>query len=402
MPEKPPSQNPDRHPAQQEPQPGTVAGRVQGPPRPAPPPGRTGPVPGHGPPAGRGPRDGHGPAHGYAPMRGGAAHAYGPSPTHHVPRMPGDVDAVHALPTEAFPAAQAEAPAARTAGALAAAAQRSVASASASAAEKREKRDLTVNKVIAGAGAAATSAVLGSFFGAMGTIGGAAVGSVVSMLSTSLLEHSLDKTRDTVKAKVKLPGGRTIDVEGPVTVPPPVAPEGEVGRATVYVTPGDQPTEVLSVVPAADAAPARSPWSRRRVFMLAGFTVLVFAIAMLAVTGIELIKGSPLNSSGTAGSGTSVGRVLTSGGGATDAPADTGDESATESAVESEAPADEDGAESTAEEQPAPAGRDSAEDAEPSSAPSRGPAATPTVESGADGNPQSGGGAADGAASEAG
>ena len=91
-------------------------------------------------------------------------------------------------------------------------------------------RDLTVNKVIAAAGAAATSAVLGSFFGAMGTIGGAAIGSVVSMLTTSIFEHSLDRTRDTVKAASKLPGGRTVQVEGPVEVPPPMAPEGESVR----------------------------------------------------------------------------------------------------------------------------------------------------------------------------
>jgi hypothetical protein len=277
-----------------------------------------------------------------------------------------------------------------------------VATPGATSRESLKDRDLTVNKVIAAAGAAATSAVLGSFFGAMGTIGGAAIGSVVSMLTTSFFEHSLDRTRDTVKARVKLPGGRTVQVEGPVEVPPPGAPEGESGQATVYVTPGDQPTEVLSVVSEADATPAGSRWSRRRVFVLAGFTVLVFAIAMLAVTGIELIKGSPLNSSGTSGSGTSVGRVLTSGAGVTDAPADAGDESATESAVESEAPADEDGADSTAEEQPAPAQQDGAEDAEPSPTPSRGPAATPTPESGAEGNLQSGGGAAGGAAPEAG
>ena len=49
-----------------------------------------------------------------------------------------------------------------------------------------KKRDLTVNKVIAGAGAAATSAVLGSFFGAMGTVGGAALGSVFSAVVTWL------------------------------------------------------------------------------------------------------------------------------------------------------------------------------------------------------------------------
>jgi hypothetical protein len=30
---------------------------------------------------------------------------------------------------------------------------------------------------------------------------------------------------------------------------------------------------------------------------MAGFTVVVFAIGMLAITGIELVKGSPLNTS---------------------------------------------------------------------------------------------------------
>ena len=52
------------------------------------------------------------------------------------------------------------------------------------AAPEPKKRDLTVNKVIAGAGAAATSAVLGSFFGAMGTVAGAALGSVFSAVVT--------------------------------------------------------------------------------------------------------------------------------------------------------------------------------------------------------------------------
>lgn len=399
MPEQPPPQNPDHHPAQREAQRGSVAGRVQGSPRPTPgrptsPPGRTGPVPGHGPPSGRGPRDGHGPAHGYGPVRGhGPAQGYGPSPTHRLPQNPANVDASHRLPTEAFPAPQAAT--ARAAGATKAGA--------ASLPTSSKDKDLTVNKVIAGAGAAATSAVLGSFFGAMGTIGGAAVGSVVSMLATSLLEHSLDKTRDTVKAKVKLPGGRTVEVEGPVTVPPPVAPEGEAGQATVHVTPGEQPTEVLSVVPGTDAAPAGSRWTRRRVLAMAGFTVLVFAIAMFAVTGIELIKGSPLNSSGTSGGGTSVGRVLTSGGGATDAPADAEDES-TDPPTETQVPSDDDGTEPTAEEQQrAPAVRDGAdEDAEPSPTASRGPAPTATPESGAEGNVQSGGGAAGGGAPEAG
>ena len=96
----------------------------------------------------------------------------------------------------------------------------------ATAAEPK-KKDLTVNKLVAGAGAAATSAVLGSFFGAMGTVGGAALGSVFSAVVTWLYQHSLDKTRDTVKARVKLPGGGTVKVASTTEVP---APRG--GRRT--------------------------------------------------------------------------------------------------------------------------------------------------------------------------
>src|SRR3954454_2305829 len=59
---------------------------------------------------------------------------------------------------------------------------------------------LTINKVIAGAGAAATSAVLGSFFGAEGTVAGAALGSIASTMATSLYEHSLNRTQDSVAA----------------------------------------------------------------------------------------------------------------------------------------------------------------------------------------------------------
>jgi hypothetical protein len=321
-------------------------------------------------------------------MRGqGPAQGHAPSPAHRLPQSAADVDAAHALPTEAFPAAQAPTP--RSAGASTAGAPTEVTTSP----TQLKERDLTINKVIAGAGAAATSAVLGSFFGAMGTVGGAAVGSVVSMLTTSFFQHSLDRTADTVKARVKLPSGKTVDVDGPVAVPPPVA-DGETGQATVYVTPGDQPTEVLPTVPGTDVAPAGSRWSRRRVLVMAGFTVLVFALAMLAVTGIELVKGSPLNSSGTSGGGTSVGRVLTSGDAGTDAPADAGDESATESATETDAPSDEDGADPSADEpRRSPAGANGGdEDAEPSPTPS--PGATLEPESGAEGDAPSGGGAA--------
>ena len=89
----------------------------------------------------------------------------------------------------------------------------------------------------------------------MGTVSGAALGSVFSAVVTALYQHSLDKTRDTVKARVKLPGGGTVKVASTTEVP---APRGGADQAStrVFVTPGDQPTEVLSAVPAVDARAA--------------------------------------------------------------------------------------------------------------------------------------------------
>jgi hypothetical protein len=185
-------------------------------------------------------------------------------------------------------------------------ARTAAATASAPPADPPAPPDLTVNKVIAGAGAAATSAVFGSFFGAAGTVLGAALGSVISMIATTLYQRSLDRTRDTVKARIKLPGGRTVDVAGQVEVPAPrVAAAGQSGRARVYVTPAglaDQPTAVLSAVSPASAARPRRRWLVRT-----ALTVGVFLIGLLAVTGVELLKGSTL-ARGEAG--TSVGRVV--------------------------------------------------------------------------------------------
>ncbi len=134
------------------------------------------------------------------------------------------------------------------------------------ASDPPESPGLNLNKIIAGAGAAATTAVAGSFFGAAGTVLGAALGSVVSTLATAVYQHSLDRTRDRVKVLIPLPAGRT-----------------------------------AMLLP---AAPARS---RRRWPALVALTVGVFLVGLLAVTGVELLKGSTLT---RADSGTSIGRVV--------------------------------------------------------------------------------------------
>ena len=133
--------------------------------------------------------------------------------------------------------------------------------------------DLSVNKLLAGAGAAVTSAVIGSFFGVAGTVAGAAIGSLASTIATSLYERSLNSTRDRIRARLNASGG--VDVE-------------------------ERP-----------APPAPRPWAR-----WAGVTAMVFLLGMLVVTGLEFVKGSSI--AGTPG--TSVGGVLEPSSSAADTP----------------------------------------------------------------------------------
>jgi len=236
--------------------------------------------------------------------------------------------------------------------------------------------------------------VLGSFFGAMGTVGGAALGSVFSAIVTSAMQHSLDRTRDTVKARVKLPGGRTVKVESTTEVP---APRGAANQAAtrVFVTAGDQPTEVLSAVPAVDVG---RPKSRRRLVVMTAFTVIVFAIGMLAVTGLELVKGSPLNTSSSSSSqrsgGTSLGSVLGGSAGTatsteTATPSESASKDPTSEASTTVGPSDDEGSDSSA--VPGTGFGADEEDATPTPTPT--PSRSSSVNDQSDQGSQSGGGA---------
>jgi hypothetical protein len=184
--------------------------------------------------------------------------------------------------------------------------------------------DLTVNKVLAGAGAAATSAVLGSYFGATGTVAGAALGSVASTVATTLYQRSLDRTRDTIVAKVRLTGGRSTDLSDTPTVQL-TAPE-----------PSESPDEEASPDEATVQLHVEPVLRPRRKWLWIGATVvLVFALGLLVVTGLEWAKGSSLT---TDQPGTSVGRVLTPASGGRDRTAEPTSEAPTSSAVPSTEP----------------------------------------------------------------
>lgn len=134
--------------------------------------------------------------------------------------------------------------------------------------------DLTVNKVLAGAGAAATAAVLGSYVGAVGTVAGAAIGSVASTVATTLYQRSLDRTRASVVSRIR-----------PGAIPPQRG--------------GDADADIVVLSP---VAPPRRRWRRAAVG-----AVVVFLLGLATVTGLEWVKGSTLTQDE---SGTSVGRVV--------------------------------------------------------------------------------------------
>lgn len=192
--------------------------------------------------------------------------------------------------------------------------------------EEKKAPDLTVNKVIAGAGAAATAAAFGSFFGAGGTVTGAAIGSVVTTIGAVIYQRSLDHTRERVRSRVRLPGGRTVDVTGatqvlapqvPAPRVPPGYPAGGPTRVHGHGTGPTGPPRPYVPGPMAPygAPPARvytapAPsrgMNRRRVLLASAVAALAFVLGLLTITGIEFVKGSTL---ATGQEGTSVGRVL--------------------------------------------------------------------------------------------
>ena len=184
------------------------------------------------------------------------------------------------------------------------------------------KSSLTISKVFAGAGAAATSAVAGAGVGADGTVVGAAVGSVVSAVATATYERSLDRTRQLVVARVRPRGEGDVEITQVMSaealtaeaaasevtqVIPVQRPYGSTRHAQGAAPTG--PTRVAGEPEVGEPVAPVPPRRRTRLPLLAGATVVIFLVGLSVVTGIELLAGGPVLSSHTQ-KGTSVGTVL--------------------------------------------------------------------------------------------
>lgn len=140
--------------------------------------------------------------------------------------------------------------------------------------EKQGTDTIRVSQVLAAALAAVTAALLGSTMGVAGTVVGAGLASVVSTVGGALYLRSIQRTRQRVRS-----------VRNKVVA--------RAGATTVTLT---------------EPEPARQPPPSRRLrwpVVIVG-SVLAFVLGMMAVTGVEWVRGEPLSG----GDGTTIGDIV--------------------------------------------------------------------------------------------
>lgn len=163
--------------------------------------------------------------------------------------------------------------------------------------DKTDTDSIRFSQVLAGALAAVTAAVLGSTMGVAGTVVGAGLASIVTTLGGALYLRSIQRTKQGVRSVrnkvVTRAGGTTVTLieEGP-----------EPGS--------DEHTDDEHTDEEQPQATRRVRWPT----VVVG-SVLAFVLGMMAVTGVEWLRGEQLSG----GEGTTVGGIVRSG------PAGSGD-----------------------------------------------------------------------------
>ncbi|EWC60606.1 hypothetical protein UO65_4105 [Actinokineospora spheciospongiae] len=173
--------------------------------------------------------------------------------------------------------------------------------------KQEDKQGIKPAQVLAAALAAATAAVLGSTLGVAGTVLGAAVASIISTVGGAVYLKSLERTREGVRTVTARVTGRgsVITVSTPPEQDPAETPD-EV-QAT-----GDEVDHTEEVVVETRPPATPRPWRKPLVLVAGG--LLVFAMGMAVVTGLEWVRGEPLSGGGS----TTVGSLVSGKTGSTD------------------------------------------------------------------------------------
>ncbi|PVZ12981.1 hypothetical protein C8D89_102129 [Actinomycetospora cinnamomea] len=229
-------------------------------------------------------------------------------------------------------------------------------------------------KVSGQAAAAVTAAGAGSFLGgAGGTVIGAGIVAIITTVGDAFYQRSIERTRHHVRTRMRGRQAMVASRDDRTTVSPTGGPPGaDPSEQPTVVIGGDDATRVSAAAGGDDPTRAVAPGTRvltadddatafhgtpggpggpgdpddpdrrrprpwRRYGLLAATALLIFLIAMLAITGIERLKGSPLSGGD---SGTSVGSVFGTGPTtSSSAPETTGSEPADDATTTTEAPA---------------------------------------------------------------
>ena len=191
----------------------------------------------------------------------------------------------------------------------------------------------SLRQILASTAGAVIAALVASTFGVKGTIIGVAIGSAAATLGTAFVAQSIDRGHEAVKqVAVRAPESSTLlrKLGGTATSSPSTASVDAVSAPTEVVGrpqpgSGDQDTNVMSstALPAAEterleisaaadapaaerlqastepASPALSRPTVVRRFSwraIAASAAIVFVLALLLITAIELISGKPLAS----------------------------------------------------------------------------------------------------------
>ncbi|MFF2130461.1 hypothetical protein ACFVW1_34830 [Streptomyces olivochromogenes] len=174
-------------------------------------------------------------------------------------------------------------------------------------APKRKVLDLTAVQVVASALATVVGAGLASLLGVTGTIIGAAVVSTSATTGAAVFQHAFRRTGEGIRSRVppigvpRTPGEERAEHRADAQV----AFGLPVDASVVDAIPPFVPSEGESVTTYRGGSLRRSiGWKK---YALA--TGLVFALAMVTVTAVELIMGKPVAAvvKNEPGSGTSVG-----------------------------------------------------------------------------------------------
>ena len=204
----------------------------------------------------------------------------------------------------------------------------------------------SIRQILASTAGAVCAALIASVFGVKGTIVGVAIGSAAATMATAFVAQSIDRGHQVVKqVAVRAPDSSTLlrrlggtgpsgaaassvdpdESSAPTEVVGQSGPQGARAPETIEMASSAAPaadTERLEIsatteTPAtqrlqATSTPARATAARRTPQgfswrAIAGTVAIVFVLALLFITAIELISGKPLSTIfGGADTGTSV------------------------------------------------------------------------------------------------